>query len=546
MPFDIEGAKRAGASEDQIIEYLTKTRHFDVSGALNAGANKQQIIEYLSNSKPPAFTPKPKSLLEKAGGIAGKALDLGAKFTGIKSAVDLIGSAGEGFQFVANKLFGDEKANERLLAKPQSESMKKANVQGAIAGVKDVAGKSLEVGLVAAPYAKGAQAIAFTGKLATQFPNIARYAGYAAQGAKYGSGFGTAQALQNDKNLKGIFSDAIKGGLTGALVGVAVPAVVEGTVRAAKNIASLYSGVPKEALEKAFNNPEKVSVAVRKYAKSPESTQEILNKANDSFSKIKEARRNAYKVALKNLQETGHKTPIDSETINNGLEEVIGKFNPKVLSSQEVEKLDELRTLYQNWDDFTPLGLDDLRRAIRNRIVIGNSKELNYVATDLENKLKTVVDKADSAIGDMRRSYAEASDFIENLQKEIFGKKSNLSDTTKLNRLLNIFNQKSDVKKELVTRLGNEAGEDLINEITGAVMSTWLPTGWVQRFVLGGLGGGAAIYAGANPATLVAGALGASPRIVGKVTRTLGQINRLSPAANKYGQPLVGQIINKK
>ncbi len=57
MAFDVNSAKKAGASEDQIIGYLTKTRHFDVAGALSAGASKQQIIEHLSTVKAPVFTP---------------------------------------------------------------------------------------------------------------------------------------------------------------------------------------------------------------------------------------------------------------------------------------------------------------------------------------------------------------------------------------------------------------------------------------------------------------------------------------------------------
>lgn len=81
MAFDVNAAKKAGASEDQIIGYLTKTRHFDVAGALSAGASKQQIIDHLSTVKAPVFTPtvqqepnvntaqaeKPKSLLRNVG-----------------------------------------------------------------------------------------------------------------------------------------------------------------------------------------------------------------------------------------------------------------------------------------------------------------------------------------------------------------------------------------------------------------------------------------------------------------------------------------------
>lgn len=481
---------------------------------------------------------KKESTLEKVGNIAGKGLEMGAKFTGVKSAVDLLATAGEGFQYVANKITGNKEANKRLLEKPQSEIMKKANVSGTTAGLKDVAGKSLEVALAVSPYAKGAKAVQFTGKLAEKFPTIARYAGYGAQGAKYGGGFGVSQSLQKDEDTKGVIKEAITGATTGALIGVAIPAIVEGTVRAAKNVIALYSGVPKDALERAFNNPETVGVAARKYSKDTEATQEILSKANKSFDKIKETRSTDYKNALNELQNKGYKPKIDKKIVKNSLDGIIKEFNPKVLSPQEVSKLDELKTLYQDWDDFTPLGLNDLRRSLRNRVVVGNSRELNSVITQMEKNLNKTVDKADPLIGEMRRNYAEASDFIEDLQKELFGKNSKLSDNTKLNRLLGIFSQKNDVRLKLVEQLGEQTGQDLLNEITGAAMSSWLPTGWVQRFVLAS---GAGYF---SPTTLIAAPL-ASPRIAGKAARVLGQGARLTPAINKYGQPIINKLINK-
>jgi len=53
MPFDVQGAKQAGASDDQILQYLTTNRNFDVQGALKAGASKQQVIQYLANTPAP-------------------------------------------------------------------------------------------------------------------------------------------------------------------------------------------------------------------------------------------------------------------------------------------------------------------------------------------------------------------------------------------------------------------------------------------------------------------------------------------------------------
>ncbi len=51
MPFDVEKARKDGASDDQILQYLTQSRSFDVDRAIKDGASKNDIIGYLATSK---------------------------------------------------------------------------------------------------------------------------------------------------------------------------------------------------------------------------------------------------------------------------------------------------------------------------------------------------------------------------------------------------------------------------------------------------------------------------------------------------------------
>jgi len=48
--FDIDGARKAGYGDDDIIGHLTKTRKFDVEGATKAGYSKQDIIGHLAST----------------------------------------------------------------------------------------------------------------------------------------------------------------------------------------------------------------------------------------------------------------------------------------------------------------------------------------------------------------------------------------------------------------------------------------------------------------------------------------------------------------
>lgn len=48
--FDVDAARKAGYSDDEILQHLTASRGFDVQGALTGGYTKQEIINHLSSS----------------------------------------------------------------------------------------------------------------------------------------------------------------------------------------------------------------------------------------------------------------------------------------------------------------------------------------------------------------------------------------------------------------------------------------------------------------------------------------------------------------
>src|SRR3990167_1753166 len=49
MPqFDIDGARKAGYSDDEILSHLTQSRKFDIEGARSSGYSNDEIISHLS------------------------------------------------------------------------------------------------------------------------------------------------------------------------------------------------------------------------------------------------------------------------------------------------------------------------------------------------------------------------------------------------------------------------------------------------------------------------------------------------------------------
>jgi len=52
--FDVDAARQAGYSDDEILSHLTSSRNFDINGALQAGYSKADIIQHLASTPAPS------------------------------------------------------------------------------------------------------------------------------------------------------------------------------------------------------------------------------------------------------------------------------------------------------------------------------------------------------------------------------------------------------------------------------------------------------------------------------------------------------------
>lgn len=77
--FDVNAARQAGYSDDEILAHLTQTRNFDVDSALKSGYSQGDIIGYLANSRPSGNSPDQQSAAPKPGFLGSlKAMFAGA------------------------------------------------------------------------------------------------------------------------------------------------------------------------------------------------------------------------------------------------------------------------------------------------------------------------------------------------------------------------------------------------------------------------------------------------------------------------------------
>ena len=144
-------------------------------------------------------------------------------------------------------------------------------------------------------------------------------------------------------------------------------------------------------------------------------------------------------------------------------------------------------------------------------------KKFNKIVGDIRSNISKYVGDRVPQIREMNKQYAQQSDVIDGLMKELSVGKD--KPTTALRKLLNVFNPKSEVYRPYVQQLGDEAGRDLMSEIAGLTMSKWTPEG-IGAYVAGsGIGLGAV----ANPSVLLAAPF-ASPRIVGETAAFAGKV----------------------
>lgn len=59
MKFDLDSARKAGYSDDEIADYLATENKFDLSGALKSGYSASEVIGFLSGGNTPAPAPEP-------------------------------------------------------------------------------------------------------------------------------------------------------------------------------------------------------------------------------------------------------------------------------------------------------------------------------------------------------------------------------------------------------------------------------------------------------------------------------------------------------
>lgn len=210
------------------------------------------------------------------------------------------------------------------------------------------------------------------------------------------------------------------------------------------------------------------------------------------------------------------------------------KFNSSSLTASDRNALNDVWSEVQNWTDFTPQGKDNLRQLIGNYSgqfkAAGNTKA-DVVLGNLKKFLTSHIDQQTSgAYKPILEEYGQKTQLAKGLISEL-NQKGNAKPSTQLNSILKVFKKDPQVIDHLTQVMGQKEADKFLNQISGAVLSDWLPSSVKQQWLEGTLGatqilsvlsgtlgiGSALKTGGATLATF-------SPKVVGTATVGLGKL----------------------
>jgi hypothetical protein len=361
-------------------------------------------------------------------------------------------------------------------------------------------------------------------------------------GAGQGYAYDVGNQLQNkDKSI----GDAFIPG-AGTVIGGALPGAMDLVGTVAKHVAGFTSGTGPEAIQRAVDNPDAVGKAVKEYATTPEAKQTLVDKAKAAVSQFIQDKQSEYGASLDKFGTQADYLAVQnvSDSFVNNAQKFGGSvdkegnliFKNSTLTKSDQTALNSAYETIQNWTDTTPKGMDGLRQAIGNQMdefSLNGNDRANVVLSAVQKDLKNTLTNKIPGYSDMLNTYSTKSQTTRDLVKEL-GIGGSAKPSTQLNNVMRIFQKDPSIQKNLIKTMGQKGADDFMNEISGAILSDWLPQGKLMPLLKGageaGLATGAAIAGGGASAALPVAATGAaamSPRIVGGAARLAGKAANL-------------------
>jgi hypothetical protein len=362
---------------------------------------------------------------------------------------------------------------------------------------------------------------------------------------RYGSLDNLARTATNDPFVFGSEVTALTGGLAkmagqGAafdnavaktaqtLVTKPIGKLIEGARKLGTDGLGWATGAGGESTNQAFINPSSVQAGI-KGATTPE---EVVANAKGGLETIRNNMRSSYRSDLAKIKELPISLTDEFQKVKQSLLKQLDDFGVKVdpnakgglnfdksAIGNKAEAMADVKGVFKDvmsWDDYTPAGLDTLKRRLGDLYSeTGNARSL---VSTTKNEVVKVLDKV-PGYSKMTSDYAQTSNLLDQL-KLITPDKVETA-FTKLSQALKSNNK---IKLALVKELENASGSSLMGDIAGLNLQPKLASGLTGKLATGGMG----VAALSNPTLLAqffGTALVTSPWAVGKTLQALGVTN---------------------
>lgn len=191
------------------------------------------------------------------------------------------------------------------------------------------------------------------------------------------------------------------------------------------------------------------------------------------------------------------------------------------LPEHQLSNVKKVVDIVNKWDDLSIKGVDYLKRNLDN-FYIGSSdtrqydKFINAIRSSIKNELTKQVPGYEK----MTSKYSKFLNLEEEIQKSLSMGNKAAMDTT-LRKLLSAMRENFEYRKELVQTLDNVSGGNLLPQLAGLSMQSYLPKGLIGKLEIGSLG--ILTYMHGIDPVLATALLMSSPRLSGEFLYMLGK-----------------------
>lgn len=411
---------------------------------------------------------------------------------------------------------------------------------------KAVIGSALSTGLgAAAPGITDLGAGAALGEAASNVPLIggalkavSPALAKTAVGAATGYGFDVGANLQKPNH--DIFAPGF-----GTAVGAILPFGSALIGALGKRVVGATTGAGTDVIQQAIDHPTAVRDAISTYASTPEAKQTLVDRMKLGINSFLSDRSSEYGAQMDALQKLptnipssqGTQTVIDS--FQKGLEKFGGSvgedgqlsFVDSPLTATDKTNLETAWNTINGWQNSSVKGLDGLRQSIGNLMTdfkIAGNPRANIVLGGVSDELKGFLDKNVPGYSKVLSDYGDKTDLAREVVSELGLNSSKPS--VQLTNILKLFQKDPSVKQKVVSVLGEGDADKFLNDLSGAVLSEWLPMSKVGNYFRGLAGAGATGSAAISGAGLLKilgglgiGAASISPRAIGELTTLLSK-----------------------